>query len=187
MFLPVSGCKDTTKRLLCQYLLPEYLFRVDYQSTNVLLFSGEKKPARPLLCMGWLFEPQKSVHAESPCEKNSPKIWRFGRKGLPLQQFQRIYIMCTYNITVDEQVIAKISPSVSREDFGALLQLFVDEFVDSLVSTHGLPPRSHTAEEMYAIVKERLHSIESGNAKFVDGESVFESLRARYGFKTQVA
>lgn len=95
--------------------------------------------------------------------------------------------MCTYNITVDEQVIAKISPSVSREDFGALLQLFVDEFVDSLVSTHGLPPRSHTAEEMYAIVKERLHSIESGNAKFVDGESVFESLRARYGFKTQVA
>ena len=186
MFLPVSGCKDTTKRLLCQYLLPEYLFRVDYQSTNLLLFSKEKRTARPLLCMGWLFEP-KSVHAESPCEKNSPKIWRFGRKGLPLQQFQRIYIMCTYNITVDEQVIAKISPSVSREDFGALLQLFVDEFVDSLVSTHGLPPRSHTAEEMYAIVKERLHSIESGNAKFVDGESVFESLRARYGFKTQVA
>ena len=149
-------------------------------------FPGRKN--LPGLCCAWAGSlSPKSVHAESPCEKNSPKIWRFGRKGLPLQQFQRIYIMCTYNITVDEQVIAKISPSVSREDFGALLQLFVDEFVDSLVSTHGLPPRSHTAEEMYAIVKERLHSIESGNAKFVDGESVFESLRARYGFKTQVA
>jgi hypothetical protein len=59
MFLPVSGCKDTTKRLLCQYLLPEYLFRVDYQSTNLLLFSGEKRATKPLPRMGWLFEPKK--------------------------------------------------------------------------------------------------------------------------------
>ena len=38
MFLPVSGCKDTTKSALCQYIIPKYFFSTDYQTTNVPLF-----------------------------------------------------------------------------------------------------------------------------------------------------
>ena len=38
MFLSDSGCKDTTKSALCQYIIPKYFFRADYQTTNVPLF-----------------------------------------------------------------------------------------------------------------------------------------------------
>ena len=95
--------------------------------------------------------------------------------------------MCTYNITVDEQAIARLNPSISREDLGHLLQHVVDELVDSLICNTMFPPSTYTEEEMYAIVKERLQNLESGVTEFVDGETGFESLRVRYGFKGQVA
>ena len=42
-------------------------------------------------------------------------------------------------------------------------------------------------EEMYAIVKERLQSLEDGTAQLVDGEEVFSQIRKRYGFKASMA
>ena len=43
-------------------------------------------------------------------------------------------------------------------------------------------PCSYTDEEMYAIIKERLQSLENGTAELVDGEEMFSKIRARYGF-----
>lgn len=95
--------------------------------------------------------------------------------------------MCTFNITVDEQAISKISPSISREAFGLLLQRYVDEFVEKFLTEPVLLPCSYTEDEMYAIVKERLKSIEDGTAEFVDNEMVLENMRTRYGFSKQMA
>ena len=48
-------------------------------------------------------------------------------------------------------------------------------------------PCSYTDEEMYALVKERLQSLEDGTAKIVDGEEVFSQISSRYGFKASMA
>ena len=95
--------------------------------------------------------------------------------------------MCTFNITVDEQAISKMSPAISREAFGLLLQRYVDEFVEKFVTDPVIPPCSYTEDEMYAIVKERLKSIEDGTAEFVDNETLLEQIRTRYGFSKQMA
>lgn len=44
-------------------------------------------------------------------------------------------------------------------------------------------PCSYDEEELYEIVKERLHSLEHDSTSLVDGEEVFSQIRARYGFK----
>ena len=95
--------------------------------------------------------------------------------------------MCTFNITVDEQIISRMSPAISREAFGLLLQRYVDEFVKHFVTDPVIPPCSYTEDEMYAIVKERLKSIEDGTAEFVDNETLLEQIRTRYGFSKQMA
>ena len=44
-------------------------------------------------------------------------------------------------------------------------------------------PCSYNEEELYEIVKERLHSLEHDSTTLIDGEEVFSQIRARYGFK----
>jgi hypothetical protein len=46
-----------------------------------------------------------------------------------------------------------------------------------------IPLCSYTDDEMYAIVKQRLQSLEDGTAKLVDGDEVFAQIQSRYGFK----
>ncbi|MBP5771104.1 MAG: hypothetical protein J6W75_07050 [Bacteroidaceae bacterium] len=46
--------------------------------------------------------------------------------------------MCTYHITVDEQKLSKMSPAYSREEFGRILQCYVDEFVDAITGDKDL-------------------------------------------------
>jgi hypothetical protein len=46
---------------------------------------------------------------------------------------------------------------------------------------HPDSPIAHTEEEMKAIVEERLQLMESGKASYIDGETGFAQIRARYG------
>lgn len=48
-------------------------------------------------------------------------------------------------------------------------------------------PCSYSEEEMYAIVRQRLQSLEDGTAELVDGEEMFSQIRSRYGFEAPVA
>lgn len=90
--------------------------------------------------------------------------------------------MCTYNITVDEAALRKLQPSFSREAFGQWLQRHVDELVEYMTAEqHADSPIARTEEEMKAIVEERLQLMESGKATYIDGETGFAQIRARYG------
>jgi hypothetical protein len=48
-----------------------------------------------------------------------------------------------------------------------------DQYTDS--------PIAHTEEEMKAIIEERINLMESGKATYIDGETGFAQIRARYG------
>lgn len=90
--------------------------------------------------------------------------------------------MCTYNITVDEAALRKLQPSFSREAFGQWLQRHVDELVEDMTAEqHADSPIARTEEEMKAIVEERLQLMESGKATYIDGETGFAQIRARFG------
>lgn len=90
--------------------------------------------------------------------------------------------MCTYSITVDENTISKIRPSVSREDFGVLLQHYVDELLIAMAHQPTcLSPNAYMPEEMKSIVMERIRGMETGEATYVDGEEGFSIVSARYG------
>ena len=90
--------------------------------------------------------------------------------------------MCTYNITVDEAALRKLQPSFSREAFGQWLQRHVDELVEDMTAEqHADSPIARTEEEMKAIVEERLQLMESDKATYIDGETGFAQIRARYG------
>lgn len=90
--------------------------------------------------------------------------------------------MCTYNIIVDEAALRKLQPSFSREAFGQWLQRHVDDLVENMTAEqHADSPIARTEEEMKAIVEERLQLMESGKATYIDGETGFAQIRARYG------
>lgn len=61
--------------------------------------------------------------------------------------------MCTYSITLNDSLVDQVRPEFPND------------------------------EEMYAIVKQRLQSLEDGTAKLVDGDEVFAQIQSRYGFK----
>ncbi len=91
--------------------------------------------------------------------------------------------MCTYNITVDENVIERLKPTFSKEALGQLLQQYVDDLVERMTLEQTKEsPIAHTSEEMKAIVEERLRRLEAGEAKLIPGEAVFAQIRERYGF-----
>lgn len=90
--------------------------------------------------------------------------------------------MCTYNITVDEAALRRLQPSFSREAFGRWLQRHVDDLVEGMTAEQQTDlPIAHTEKEMKAIVEERLRLMESGKASYVEGETGFAQIRARYG------
>lgn len=97
-------------------------------------------------------------------------------------EFRNEKTMCTYNITVDETALRKLNPSFSRETFGRWLQRHVDDLVEDMTAEqHTDSPIAHTEEEMKVIVEERLRLMDSGKVSYVDGETGFSKIRARYG------
>ena len=91
--------------------------------------------------------------------------------------------MCTYNITVDENVLAHRYPNVGREKFGELLQKWVDDMMsgDTPVAASRISPNAHTYEKMKTALHERVDKIEAAKATFHTNEEVFSSIRDRYG------
>lgn len=90
--------------------------------------------------------------------------------------------MCTYNITVDESALKRLHPSFNRESFGRWLQRHVDDLVEDMTAEQHIDsPIAHTEEKMKAIVEERIKLMESGKATYIDGDTGFAQIRARYG------
>jgi len=91
--------------------------------------------------------------------------------------------MCTYNITVDENMLEQLYPNVGREKFGELLQKWIDDMMsdDTPVAAGRVSPNAHTYEEMKTALHERVDKIEAAEATFHTNEEVFSSIRDRYG------
>ena len=90
--------------------------------------------------------------------------------------------MCTYKITVDENVMEQLKPTLSKEDLGQLLQQYVDDLMERMtIESSKQSPVSRTEEEMRAIVKDRIRKMELGEASYIDGEVGFAQIREQYG------
>lgn len=91
--------------------------------------------------------------------------------------------MCTVSINIDDAAVRRINPSLTtRESIVKWLQRQVDELIEEMsVQPTSLSPNAHTAEEMKAIVTERVHLMETGEATYIDGEEGFAQIRMRYG------
>ena len=92
--------------------------------------------------------------------------------------------MCVVSIKVDEARLQKIDPSFADTDIiSRWLQSRVDELIDELSMMHNPSPNAHTAEEMRAIIEERIHRLETGEEKLIPNEEVFDKIRKKYGFE----
>ena len=97
--------------------------------------------------------------------------------------------MCTRTIHINDNLLEQVRPMFPNDD---VLQQWLEQQMESVLRSLSsqrkpTPPCSYSDEELYAIVKERLQSLENGTAEFVDGEEVFSQIRNRYGFKATVA
>lgn len=91
--------------------------------------------------------------------------------------------MCSFNITVGENTLARNYPGVASERFGQWLQKWVDDIMadDTAAQVNHASPNAYTYEEMKAVIRERIDRIEAGKATFYSNEEVFSSIRERYG------
>ena len=91
--------------------------------------------------------------------------------------------MSTVSINIDEAAVRRINPLLtSRESISQWLQRQVDEMIEEMAfQPRSKSPNAHTAEEMKAIVADRIRLMESGEATYIDGEEGFAQIRARYG------
>lgn len=91
--------------------------------------------------------------------------------------------MCTIGINIDESTVRRINPNLTSHDsIGLWLQNQVDELIERLaVQSCCLSPNAHSAEEIKAIVTERIKLMESGEAEYINGEEGFAQIRKRYG------
>ncbi|MBP5396955.1 MAG: hypothetical protein J6Y34_08190 [Bacteroidales bacterium] len=93
--------------------------------------------------------------------------------------------MCTCNIRINDTLFGRVrSVFQSEESFQQWLEGQVESVLLNFDGKIGeVPPCSYSEEEMKAIVKERIKSLEEGTAKLLDGEEVFAQISARYGLK----
>ena len=91
--------------------------------------------------------------------------------------------MCTISIDIDDATVRRINPLLtSRESISQWLQRQVDEMIERMdVQPRTISPNAHTADEMKAIVTDRIRMMESGEAAYIDGEEGFAQIRKRYG------
>ena len=93
--------------------------------------------------------------------------------------------MCTRTIRINDTLIEQVRPIFPDDE---ALQTWLEQQLEAdliqfAAEKCSIPPCSYTDEEMYAIVKQRLQSLEDGTAKLVDGDEVFAQIQSRYGFK----
>ena len=97
--------------------------------------------------------------------------------------------MCTRTIHINDKLLEQVKPVFPTDDD---LQRWLEEQMEYVLLSFSTQlkskvPCSYTDEEMYAIVKERLQSLENDTAELVDGDEVFSQIRKRYGFKASMA
>ncbi len=91
--------------------------------------------------------------------------------------------MCVVNIRVDENRLRKKNSSFKdSEAITRWLQKQVDELIDNYVNDKPTSPCYHSAEEMHAILIERSRRAEAGEERIIPNETVFDSIRTKYGF-----
>lgn len=93
--------------------------------------------------------------------------------------------MCTRTIRINDTLIEQVRPNFPDDE---ALQTWLEQQLEAALiqfatEKRSVPPCSYTDEEMYAIVKQRLQSLEDGTAKLIDGDEVFAQIQSRYGFK----
>ena len=98
---------------------------------------------------------------------------------------QIITTMCTRTIRINDTLIEQVRPIFPDDE---ALQTWLEQQLETALIQFAtekcsIPPCSYTDDEMYAIVKQRLQSLEDGTAKLVDGDEVFAQIQSRYGFK----
>lgn len=99
---------------------------------------------------------------------------------------QTITYMCTRTIHINDSLMEQVRPMFPTDED---LQRWLEKQMESVLVHFSTQQRpcSYSEEEMYAIVKQRLQSLEDGTAALVDGEEVFSKIRTHYGFEAPVA
>ena len=97
--------------------------------------------------------------------------------------------MCTRTIHINDRLLEQVRPVFPSDDD---LQRWLEEQMESALANFSAQmkpsmPQAYTDEEMYAIVKDRLQSLNDGTAVLVDGNEVFRKIRTRYGFEAPMA
>ena len=97
--------------------------------------------------------------------------------------------MCIRTIHINDRLMERVKPLFPNDDD---LQHWLEEQMESILMSVSVQqdqkiPCSYSEDEMYALVKERLNSLEDGTAELVDGDEVFSKIRARYGFEASLA
>jgi hypothetical protein len=90
--------------------------------------------------------------------------------------------MCTVTINVDDATLRRINPGLTtRESIGQWLQNQVNLMISELAAPRQ-SPNAHTAEEMQAILLDRIRRAEAGEEPVVSHQEVSDSIRSKYGF-----
>lgn len=97
--------------------------------------------------------------------------------------------MCTRTIHINDNLMEQIRPWFPEDED---LQLWLEEQMESVLKQFSAQhrakqPCAYSDEEMYAIVKERLQTLENGTAELIDGDEVLSKIHAHYGFEASMA
>jgi hypothetical protein len=97
--------------------------------------------------------------------------------------------MCTRTIHINDGLLEQVKPMFPSDDE---LQRWLESQMESVLlrlsrQRNPKEPCTYSDEEMYAIVKQRLQSLEDGTAEFIDGDEVLSQISTRYGFKAPMA
>ncbi len=91
--------------------------------------------------------------------------------------------MCIRTVNIDEARLSRINPSFKDVNvIDRWLQVLVNDAIEDMEMSHAPSPNAHTAEEMHALLVERVRRAEAGEEKTVSNQTVFDSIRTKYGF-----
>jgi hypothetical protein len=79
--------------------------------------------------------------------------------------------------------LSRINPSFKDVNvIDRWLQVLVNDAIEDMELSHAPSPNAHTAEEMHTLLMERVRRAEAGEEKTVSNQTVFDSIRTKYGF-----
>jgi hypothetical protein len=79
--------------------------------------------------------------------------------------------------------LSRINPSFKDVNvIDRWLQVLVNDAIEDMELSHAPSPNAHTEEEMHTLLMERVRRAEAGEEKTVSNQTVFDSIRTKYGF-----